>query len=218
MRSKPSNKIMTSGGGNRTRANQEEAGIPDSRPFIASEADRPEAGVDRLLKCHIKGVLVSDLDLDPAVLSALDYYATDEGIAERENAPNARPSSGITLGADPFAKTLEEKRDDVKVKGMDLGEARDPLREVADRHAKPGMHPKYLSPRRVTENGGTGDYEVVKKENGDPVKVKGMVLAHIPEDLAKKRQRQNQERGNQLLKQISEQYKREGGSTAVADQ
>lgn len=215
---KPTNKIMTSGGGNKTRANQERAGIPDSKPHIMAAADRPEAGVDRLLKCHIKGVPISQLDLGPEVLSALDYYATDEGIAEKENAPNARPSSGITLGKDPFAKSLDEKRNDVKNRGIDLAKARDPLKEVADKYAEPGMHPKFMSARRVQENGGTGDYEVVKDENGDPVKVKGMILGHAPEELVEARQKQQVGRSTELIKQIGEQYKREGGETAVADQ
>jgi hypothetical protein len=211
-------KISVGAGGNKVRAKQDAAGIPDSRPFVAPEGERHQAGVDRLLKCHIKGVLVSELDLNPEVLSALDYYATDEGIAEKENHPMAREASGVTLGKDPFAKALDEKRDDVKVRGIELAASRDPLKEVADAHAVPGMHPKFLSARRVQDNGGTGDYEVVKDDNGDPVKVKGMILGHAPDEVIAARQRQQQRRGNDLLKQIGEQYKREGGETAVADQ
>jgi hypothetical protein len=200
----------------RKRANQEAAGIPDSKPFAAPHAE--PTGEDRMLASHINGVLIGELNLPPNVLLALDWNATDEGIAAHNARPMMRPPSGIVMGNGNFEKALEQRRDDVKEKDIPLYEARDPLKEVADRHAVPGMRAKFLSAFKVKDSGGTGDYEVVKKENGDPVMVKGMVLAHIPEAAAKARQRHFQERGNQLLKQIGEVYKREGGETAVADQ
>lgn len=193
-------------------------GIGESKIFCAPEETRLPGGVDRILKCHIDGVKVSDLNLAPQVLSALDYFMTDEGIKERENAPMARPSSGITLGADGFDKALQQRRDDVKERDMALFEARDPMKEVADAHAVPGMKAKFLSASRVKENGGTGIFKVVKEPNGDPVSVKGMVLAHAPIKVTEARNRHYQEKGNALLKQITETYKREGGATAVADQ
>jgi hypothetical protein len=202
--------------GDRTRANQEAAGIPDSKPFAAPHAE--PTGETRMLNSHINGVLISELNLPPHVVGALDWNATDEGIAEAALNPNLRPASGITVGAGPFEKALQQRRDDVKVRDMDLWESRDPLKEVADQYAQPGMRSKYLSAARIKDSGGTGDYEVVKTDAGDPVRVKGMILSHIPEDKAKAQQRRYQERGNQLLKQIGETYKREGGATAVSDQ
>jgi len=191
----------------------EAAGIPDSKPFVAADATEPS-----IMNCHINGVLVRDLELDPQVIAALDYYATDEGVAEKNARPMVREASGVSLGADPFDKSLQQKRDDVKERGMELYEARDPLREVANRHMQPGMKPKFLSAKRVQESGGTGDYEVVKDSNGDPVKVRGMILGQVPVERANARNRHFREKGNQILKQIGETYKREGGVTAVADQ
>lgn len=191
----------------------EAAGIPDSKPFVAEDAT--EASI---MNCHIEGVLVRELNLAPQVIAALDYYMTDEGIAEKNARPMVREASGITLGADGFDKSLSEKRDDVKERGRDLWDARDPLREVANRHVKAGFKPKFMSAKRVQENGGTGDYEVVKDTNGDPVKVRGMILGQIPVERADARNRHFREKGNQILKQITENYKREGGQTAVADQ
>lgn len=211
-------KIQTGSGGNKLRANQAAAGIPDSKPFTAPENERTEAGVDRILKCHINGQLVSSLNLEPQVLAALDYYGTDEGMAERQAHPMAREASGIALGAEPWNKALEERRDDVKERGMDTFEARDPLKEVADAHAVPGMKPKFLSERRIRENGSTGEYQVVKDAKGDTVKVRGMVLGHIPVERAESRNKFYREKGKRLLKEIGEQYQREGGATAVADQ
>jgi hypothetical protein len=198
------------------RANQAAAGIPDSKPFAASEA--METGASRILQCHINGQLVADMNLAPQVIIAIDYWSTDEGIAEKNARPNVREPSGITLGRDEFSKALEQRRDDVTDRDMDLYRARDPLKEVADRHSSPGMRPKFLSAAKLKESGGTGDYEVVKDSNGDPVQVRGLVLGQMPEARAKARSRHYQERGNKLLKEVGESYKREGGATAVADQ
>lgn len=195
------------------RQKQEAAGIPDSKPFISDEP--AETGETRILACHIEGVLVSDLKLDPQIIAALDYWATDEGIAERNANPNVRPPSGVSLGRDEFSKSLEQRRDEVRERDFPTYQARDPLKEVADRYTAPGMRPKFLSANRAKE-GGTGDYEIVKypavhPHAGEPVKVKGMVLGQMPQDLAKSRNRHFLKRGNQLLEQIEQQHKADGG-------
>jgi hypothetical protein len=171
-----------------------------------------------MLNCHINGVRIRELNLEPQVLAALDYWGTDEGIAERNARPNVRPPSGVELGRDGFDKALEQRRDDVKGRDMEMYEARDPLKEVADRYVKPGMKPKFLSPARIKDAGGVGDYQVVKDENGDPVRVKGMVLGEMPVKRAEARNRHFRERGNQMLRQIGEEYKNSGGKMAVSDQ
>jgi len=186
-------------------------GIGESKIFCAPENERHVTGVDRLKECHIDGVKIADLNLDPAVLVALDYFATDEGIKERETAPNARPSSGVTMGKDPFAKSLQQRRDDVKQRGMPLTDSRDPFKEVADKYAVEGMTPKFLSAKRIQEEGSTGIHEIVHKEGGDPVKVKGMILAHAPTDLVKQRNEGFRQRGNQLLRQIEDNVRSEDG-------
>jgi hypothetical protein len=198
------------------RQAQEAAGIPDSKPFIAK--DPVETGASRIAQCHINGVAIAEMNLGPEVLIAIDYWSTDEGVAERNARPNVREASGITLGKDAFSKALDERRDDVTDREMELYKARDPLKEVADRHVGKGMRGKFLSSAKLKEAGGTGDYEVVKNANGDPVNVRGLVLGQMPEAKAKARNRHYQDRGNKLLKEVGEQYKREGGATAVADQ
>ena len=195
--------------GDKRRANQEAAGIPDSKPFVAPGG---ATGETRILNSHINGVLVSELNLPPHVVAALDWHATDEGIAAAAANPNARPSSGITLVAGPWDKALEERRDDVKQRDMFLVDARDPFKEVADKYAVPGMRPKFM---RDKKDGATGDHVVVRNEKGDPVKVQGMILGHMPEEQANARSKNLQARSGQLLKQIGEQYKKEGGKTAV---
>jgi hypothetical protein len=201
-----SKKIMSKGGG-----------IGESKIF-AAENEEKNAAHERMLECHINGVAIRELNLEPQVLAALDYWATDEGIEEKNSRPNVRPDSGVRLGADAHDKSLQQRRDDVIDRGMELYEARDPLKEVADRHAQPGMKPKFLSSNKVKDLSGAGDYSIVKDSNGDPVRVRGLVLGHVPEERAAARNRHYRDKGNQLLKQLGEQYKREGGDTAVADQ
>lgn len=197
------------------RARQEAAGIPDT-PLNINEQQLP-TGESRMLLCHINGVAIADLNLGPEVIAALDYFATDEGIQERNDRPMARPPSGISLGSDPFTKALQEKRDDVIDRGYDSYEARDPFREIAKRHAVPGMRAKMLSAQKV-KDGGNVDYEVVKDTNGDPVKCKGMILGHIPERVAEARNKHYRKSGNERLSMISQKYVEEGGATAVSDQ
>lgn len=198
-------------------ANQIAAGIPDSpiltRPAV--ENDNP------ILNLHVGGILVSTMlaelpeSMAAIVLSGLAYQATDEGIA----ASNVgKEPQRVSVGDGPFEKALDQRRDDVKVRDMDTYEARDPLKEVADQYAVAGMRPKFLSARKVKENGGTGDYQVVKDAHGDPVQVRGMILGQMPEAKAKARNRHYQEKGNRLLGEMTAKYKAEGGPTAVSDQ
>ena len=163
------------------KTNKSAGGIGESKNFGAPEGERLQGGVDRILACHINKVLIADMNLDPAVLSALDWFATDEGEAEKRANPDARPASGIEMGADEFSKALEQRKDDVKQRDVPLFEARDPLKEVADRYAKPGMKAKFLSRTRIKDEGGTGMHEVVVKENGDPVMVV-TILLHLSGD------------------------------------
>jgi hypothetical protein len=198
-------KIMVSGGVGPSKLHGGSDDGPDTRR------------IERLRKCHINGVAIPDLHLLDDILRALDYAATDEGVAESNARPNVREASGVSLGKDGFDKALEERRDDVKLREKPLFDSRDPLKELADRHAVPGMRAKFLSANRLKERGGTGDYQIVKDKDGNDVKVRGMVLAHIPEEVAAARTEHYRDRGNQILKQIGETYKSEGGGTAVVD-
>lgn len=203
--------------GESVRANQEAAGIPDSRPFITSEEERVPSGVDKILRCHINGVPISQLNLPPEVLAALDYYATDEGVREKNARPQTREPSGVELGDDAWNKALQQRKDDVKQRDLNSYDARDPFLEVAKEYAQPGMRPKFLS-EKTARDGDNRDYTIVTKPNGDPVKVRGMILGLIPEELAVAKMKHYQRRGGEMLKQLDQKYKQEGGSTAVSDQ
>lgn len=198
------------------KTNKSAGGIGESKVFCAPEGSLGETAIDRILACHISGVLIADLNLGPQVLSALDYWATDEGVAEKNARPGVREPSGIELGKDGFAKALDERRDDVKLRDRPLYESRDPLKEVADKFVPKGMRAKFLSGQKVREGGGTGDHEVVTyppghPQHGDPVKVRGLVLAQMPEEMAEARAAFYRGRGGQMLRQIEDKHRAEGG-------
>lgn len=203
--------------GEEKRENMEAAGIPDSKPFGGGD----NALEDPILDCHVGGVLVRDMlagmsdSMAAVILSGLSYAQTDEGFAERNKDKSAHH---VSVASDGFDKALEQRRDDVRDREMAGYEARDPLKEVYDQHVGKGMRGKFLSSRKVKENGGTGDYQIVKDANGDPVSVRGMVLGQMPEERALARSRFYRARGNRLLTEMTAKYKAEGGKTAVADQ
>jgi hypothetical protein len=194
---------------------QSAGGIGESKMFNA-----PDAEPDPILACHINGVLISELGLEPHILAVLNRQLTDEGIAEKNARPEVRESSGVTLGRDGWDKSLEQRRDDVKDRDMDLYQARDPFKEAAA-FAAPGMRPKMLSARKIKE-GGLGDHQVVKYPAGhplagDPVMVKGMVLGEMPERRAIARNKHYRDKSTELLKQVESKHQLQGGAV-VANQ
>lgn len=194
-----------------TRLNQEAAGIPDSRPSAAP------GGADPILACHINGVLIAELGLEPHVIAVLNRQMTDEGIAERNARPGVREPSGITQGRDGWDKSLEQRRDDVLDRDMDTWQARDPLKEKAEAYTTPGYRPKFMSAARIKSDGSTGDYRVVKypaghPQAGDPVMAKGMVLGEMPERRAVARAKHFAGRGAELVKQVEGKHQAEGGT------
>jgi hypothetical protein len=195
---------------------QSAGGFGPSKTFNGAEGTLGPTGVDRILKCHINGLEISQLNLDPQVLSVLDYGATDEGIAEKNARPNVRAdATGATVGQEGIDKALGQRRDDVLRRGMPASDARDPMKELADKYCAPGMRAKYLSQRLMKDDGGSGDYEIVKKPNGDTVMYKGMVLGQAPAEMVEVNLRDCQQRGNQILKQIGEQHRHENGPESV---
>ncbi len=191
---------------------QETAGIPDSKVFSDPGPENPT------LDCHVGGMLVRDMPLENQ--NRIVYRQTDEGIAAFNAGKSERRAEVIS---DEFHTALLQRKDDVRGRGMELYEAKNPMKDLADKFVAPGMRPKFLSANSVKDAGGTGDYVVVKypeghPQHGEPVKVRGMILGEMPEQRAVARNKHYRERGNQLLKQIGEKYKAEGGKTAVSDQ
>jgi len=184
-------------------------GVGESKIFAAPEGtfdDNP------ILNCHVAGVLVRDLP--EAVQSRIVFRQTDEGIEQEEarilEQNGGRPAANVEIGAGPEDKALQQRRSQIKDEDYEPYMARDMMRELADKHVPKGMRPKFLSPSKVKERAGTGDWEIVKVD-GQPVTYKGMLLAQMPEKRARARNRHYQEKSREMLKRNDEQFKELAG-------
>jgi len=192
--------------------NQELAGIPES-PIL--RRDPPDLPPNPVRSMHVGGVLVSDLPLEAQ--GRIVYQQTDEAMAERNARPNVVEPSGITFGADPFTKSCAERKDSIIERGMEPWEAPNPMKDLADAHVTPGFKGKFLSPGTIDKNGTRG-YRVVKHANGEPVKLRNMILGEMPEERVKARNKFYSDKAAAAVGQVKESYMKDGGSTAVADQ
>lgn len=61
-----------------------------------------------------------------------------------------------------------------------------PMREAVARYGRPGMAVKFLSDRCCDVLGMRG-YQIVRKPNGDPVKIGTLMMGEIPQDMADRR-------------------------------
>lgn len=188
-------------------------GVGESKIFAAPDAAK-QAELDRLLKCHMGGVLVSDLvdqgKIDATLLgSVLNYWSTDEG-REEANAAKLAPTPGVEVtrnapgrrgsSLDPD-KAVEQRRDavrDVDGHAIEPWEAPDVRRDVAEKHTPEGHRARFLSPA-VVDKLGTRGWQPVRDANGDPVRVGNMILASMPENKAQGRNRHYQERSRSAL-------------------
>jgi hypothetical protein len=114
-------------------------------------------------------------------------------------------SSGrARVTATEFGKSVEE-RGEFRAQHLEVWEAPDPMKEIAEKHVGPGMRAKFLNPDRVARDGPRG-FEVVKDENGDPVKLGRMVLGQMPEERAQARDRFYRKKGADRLQRITEEH------------
>lgn len=189
-------------------------GIGESKRFNAPEGTFPASTI---LDCHVGGMLVRNLPSQ--VQTAILYQQTDEGIAEA-NEGKAEAGTTARVTRDEFTGACQARRDGIRDQGMEPWEAPNPLKDVADRYAQPGMSPKFLSPRRLDKEGTRG-FEVVRDKRGDPVKVRDMVLGHMPISKVEARNKFYRDKANAAVAEITKQYReegREGGySVSVGD-
>jgi hypothetical protein len=177
------------------RANQEAAGIPDSKPFISGDAPEPE-----ILNCHVGGVLVRELPVE--VQNRIVYRQTDEGIAQ---ANEGKSDLRISFGADSFTKACEQRKDMIIDRGMEPWEAPNPMGDLEKAYVRPGFKGKFLSPRKCDKDGTRG-YVMVKDENGRPVKLRDMMLAEMPIERVKARTKFYSEKTAQAVGAAKQQY------------
>jgi len=187
--------------------------LPESRPHIAAEGEL-ERGV-RIEDCHVNGKRIGDA-FSPEQWQQFNFRNTDEGLAEAAGRKAGRTDAtapAVETVRDAFSGACSQRRDDLQ-SGMEPWEATDPLKELADQHVGKGMSPKFLSENRIARDGLRG-FRLVKDENGNPVKVRGLVLAEMPVEKVAQRNAFYRGKGNAAVAQIRDQYRREGGDTAV---
>jgi hypothetical protein len=184
-------------------------GFGESKIFCDPNAPDP---YEMIRNCHIEGKRIGDHYTDHQI-AALRWEWTDEGYAARNEGKSATRASVIS---DPLAKALEQRRDDVKERGMETWQATNPMQEVLDANQRPGFRRRFLSDQTVKNRGMRGWKPVI--ENGDPVKLGTMTLAEMPESHAAQRNKHYQGMGNDRLKAVTESYVQSGGTTAVSDQ
>lgn len=187
--------------------NADDAGIPESPVLREPREDSPNPVLD----CHVGGQLVRDMPIENQ--GRILYQQTDEGIAEYNAGKEPRR---VQVMRDELTKGLDHRRDAVKDFGMNLGEAPNNFREAMEKHIKPGMKGRFLSPRVVDRRGMRG-WEPVLDEKGEQVKVGNMFLGQMSAEAAKTRNKKVREYGSRLLGQVTENYMQEGGKTALVD-
>jgi len=98
---------------------------------------------------------------------------------------------------------------------MEPWESPNAMVDLINQHIAPGMSGKFLSPGRVEKNGTRG-FEPVKQPNGDPVKLRNMVLGQMPTEKVEKRNKFYREKSAAAAKVIKEQYMAEAGKLGVS--
>lgn len=143
---------------------------------------------------------VNGAPIPPELLSAIPYANTDQGLAERL----AKPTAHATVTRDALSKRIEE-RADFRRESLEPWEAPDPMKDLADKHVKPGMRARFLSPEKVRRDGARGFEPVI--DAGDPVKLGEMILAQMPEERAVARNHYYQSLGTEQMSRVEQEFK-----------
>lgn len=189
------------------RMRQELAGIPDSNPPIAPEGTFEESSI---LDCHVGGVLVRELPVE--VQGKILYQQTDEGIAEANEGKQEARARVVT---DEYRKSLDHRRDRI-LEGQEPWQAPNAMKELAEKHVRPGFTPRFLSPAMIDKRGMRG-WEPVLDENGNQVKARNMILAEMPKDAAERRNKHFRDKGKDALRKEVSKFHEESGGVAVGD-
>jgi hypothetical protein len=117
------------------------------------------------------------------------YAMTDQAAAERAAKRTTEPAM-VTVLADASDKRLERYIDGAK-NDIDPWDNPDPMKELADRVVAPDEAPRFLSPNVIKNSGLRGWEPKLVDKNGikEPVSVNGMVLATMPKERKKSRDR-----------------------------
>lgn len=175
--------------------------IPESRVF-GGGGDRIAA----LAGLHVAGLPIEEWceDKSDFEIGRMSFAFTDEGLEQQRkaDAARARRSAGSGReGGDEEEKWLIERGDQRIAEGFDPGYAKDYRKELADKYVGPGFAPKFLAEKALHNGRDPRGYEIVKDENGEPVRDRTSILGQIPEEKALKRRSVFQAQHNALQRQ-----------------
>ena len=97
-----------------------------------------------------------------------------------------------------------------------------PMEEAVLKYGSAGMAPKFLSDRCIGVLGLRG-YEIVKNENGEPVKVGTLIMGEIPLRMAEARRDHWARESDELVREVAEEFEekaaraiRDGGGSGIS--
>jgi hypothetical protein len=166
-------------------------GIGESRVF----ADPNAAPDSKWLTATVNGVPV-----DPSIAHLLTWEMTDQGWAERNAGKEPRRVEIMRDGAD----NSRLARKDFIENGGEQQYAPDPLKDAVAPYVRSGFSPRLLSKARIDGERNTRGFDIVRDENGDPVRYKNMVFGEIPTDVAEARNKAVRAKSAEQMTQISD--------------
>ena len=115
------------------------------------------------------------------------YNLTDQGIADANAAPQkvARVSRVVRDAA--FERKLERMQREVEIGADPFAEVIEDLRTETDTHIADTDHQFRFLSDRVVKRRGMRNWNVVKDDKGDPIKVADLTLAAMPKEIAELR-------------------------------
>jgi hypothetical protein len=136
-------------------------------------------------------------DVDP---SRLDF-------SKRAVRPRGEPRRHTATDVDKKIQERADQRSQMIEDGdlEDFMLAADPMEEVVSRYAEPGFAYGFLSDP-ATRVLGRRNYEVVKDERGDPVKLGTLTLGRIPERLKDARRRKQEAESSERVAELANEY------------
>lgn len=131
---------------------------------------------------------------------------SNEEIMARHNAFEERIAQGkacrVSVTSDATDKAIDGDGDG----SFDPDLEGDLMKTCIRPYQKPGMAYKLLSERCINHFGGTGGYQIVKAENGDPVRLGNMPWGEIPKQRAEKRQKLLEDKDRERIRNIQNDY------------
>lgn len=127
--------------------------------------------------------------------------------SKRDDTPRGEQRKHTATDVDKQVQEREDQRNRMIEDGdvEDLLLAANPMEECVARHARPGMAYGFLSDA-ATRVLGTRNYQVVKDERGDPVKLGTLTLGEIPERLQQARRKKQEQESQGRVADLANEY------------